>query len=62
MGEGRQDEEIEESLTEAVSLAEKFRNSVHKADGGSLSDWAAAIFLLSAPRLLYEEEPGTGNH
>lgn len=32
------------SHTEAVSLAEKFRNSVHRADGTSRSDSAAAIF------------------
>lgn len=48
-------------LTAAVSLAEKLRNSAHRADWGSLSNWAAAIFAPSALSLL-QQEPGTGNH
>lgn len=40
--------EREPLLTCAASLAEKFRNSEHNEDGGSLSDWAAAIFPPSA--------------
>lgn len=39
---------LDELLTEAVSLAEKFRNSAHKTDGNSLSNWAAAMFPSSA--------------
>ena len=52
------DPQVDMSLTVAVSFAEKFTYSALSAvDGGSLSDWAAAIFTPCSAEAAGKKNP-----